>query len=313
MVRVAESLALVACLAVCGCPAIAAPSVGGQTHLAPVASAEARGSALERQASGSAGTRMEDASEMQPASVALLQAVRAATHSTLETLVPDAKSMDGMQAPWYAFPSTFGLISCVIVFIYGNRGWKVVFSVMMYLTALSSMKLAVKWVFVECAFKYAKFVTVLHFVSGALVCLGVLLVRRWQDGSKIAVPTVSEFFFMITPIALATSFSIGACNMALGFSSVAFTEIVGATTCLFTVATVLLMGLPFDKRLLIPTVAVAMGCGLSTAGEVSFSTLGLVLVFGSNFFRSAKATGGGRAANQACVLWKPFLVPCARS
>jgi len=198
----------------------------------------------------------------------------------------------GVHPPLYMYPLTFGLVSCVILFIYGNRGPQVVLSVMTYLTALSTMKLAVKWVFVEYAFAFPKFVTVLHFASGFAVCAAVLWKRSSASSGevKIPVPTASELFFVITPIAMAASISIGANNMALGFSSVAFTEIVGSTTCVFTVGTVLLMGLPFDAWLLIPTIAVAMGCAVSTAGEVNFSAFGMILCFASNAFRSIKVT-----------------------
>eukprot|EP00429_Kryptoperidinium_foliaceum_P012845 CAMPEP_0176041320 /NCGR_PEP_ID=MMETSP0120_2-20121206/20494_1 /TAXON_ID=160619 /ORGANISM="Kryptoperidinium foliaceum, Strain CCMP 1326" /LENGTH=419 /DNA_ID=CAMNT_0017374721 /DNA_START=133 /DNA_END=1392 /DNA_ORIENTATION=+ len=252
-------------------------------------------------------------------SVELLQ-VDSALQDLLNTLKPqvmESQEAQGVHAPILAYPAAFGLIALVIFFIYGNRGWKVVFSVMTYLTALSTMKLTVKWVFVECAFTFPKFVTVLHFVCGGLVCLAVLLKDQSRiEARAIAVPTLIEFFCIIVPIAMAASVSIACNNMALGFSSVAFTEIIGATTCLFTVALVVILGMPFDKWLLVPTVAVVMGCALSTAGEVNFSSLGLILCLASNAFRSTKValqqklmTGESKDKFDPCTLLMWVSVP----
>mmetsp|Transcript_85678 Transcript_85678/g.247394 ORF Transcript_85678/g.247394 Transcript_85678/m.247394 type:complete len:477 (-) Transcript_85678:172-1602(-) len=246
----------------------------------------------------------------------LLAALKPNGHDSQEVSAHTASSHQGVHAPLFAYPTTFGFITSVILFIYSNRGWRVVIGVMGYLTALSTMKLAVKYVFVTYAFKFPKFVTILHFVSGGIVCLLINLRGRSSTGVAIAVPTWSEFCFMITPIAMAASISIATNNMALGFSTVAFTEIIGATTCLFTVAMVVLMGMDFDKWLLLPTCAVAMGCGLSTVGEVNFSALGMMLCFSSNAFRALKValqqklmTGETKDKFDPCTLLMWISVP----
>jgi len=248
----------------------------------------------------------------------LLAEVTPNGHDSQEVSTHPASGRKGVHAPLLAYPTTFGFITCVILFIFGNRGWRVVLGVMSYLTALSTMKLAVKYVFVTYGFGFPKFVTVLHFVCGGIVCLAINMRGRAQTGVAIAVPTATELFFMITPIAMAASVSIAANNMALSFSTVAFTEIIGATTCLFTVAMVVLMGMPFDKWLLLPTCAVAMGCGLSTAGEVNFSLLGMVLCFASNAFRALKVslqqklmTGESKDKFDPCTLLMWISVPSA--
>jgi len=202
-----------------------------------------------------------------------------------------SNDIDGPHVPVYAYPSALALITCIIVFIYGSRGVTVVMSVMFYLMALSSMKLSVKWVFVKYAFGFPRFVTCCHFICSGLVCLAVHLWLRSQRGSaQIVVPTAAEFFFQVCPIAVASAVSIGADNMALGLASVAFSEILGSTTCIFTSITVVLMGLPFNKWLILPTIAVAMGCAISTAGEIHASVPGILLVFLSNAFRAIKAS-----------------------
>lgn len=221
-------------------------------------------------------------------------------------------------APVGALETAALLVVGVVVFIYSPRGPGVVFSVLAYLAALATMKLTVKWVFVEYHFKFPCFVTVAHFVAGALACFFLLLLKRFQSGKSIPVPTFHEFFFMIAPISLAVAISIGANNMALSNASVAFTEVIGSTTCLITVGMVMLMGMPFDRALLLPTGIVAAGCIISTVGEINFSALGMMLCFVANAFRSTKValqqklmTGERKDKFDPCTLLFWISVPSA--
>mmetsp|Transcript_91176 Transcript_91176/g.263047 ORF Transcript_91176/g.263047 Transcript_91176/m.263047 type:complete len:442 (-) Transcript_91176:147-1472(-) len=189
-----------------------------------------------------------------------------------------------------AYTGSFALILCVVAVIYGHRGSKLVICIMMYLTALSTMKLCVKWVFVVHRFRFPMFLTAVHMLSGGLVCGAVFLKSSWQSGVPMSVPTAREMSLVVAPIGLAASASIAASNVALGSCSVAFTEIIGSTTCLTTIMVVIFMGMPFNKWLLIPTHIVVMGCALSTVGEVSFSAFGTMLCIASNIFRSVNVT-----------------------
>jgi len=180
--------------------------------------------------------------------------------STANADVAEPKPDQGLTAPFLAYPLAFSIVVCVLLFIFVNRGWKVVLSVVTYVMTLSTMKLVVKWVFVQCSFTFPKFVTMLHFMCGGMVCLVVLVTDPSRSCVCIAVPTTVELFFMIVPIAMAASVFIACSNMALGFSSVAFAEIIGATFCFTTVAIVLILGMPFDYLFLAPISAVVMGC-----------------------------------------------------
>lgn len=207
-----------------------------------------------------------------------------------------------------AYPLTAAIMVGAVCTLYGTRGPQVVGSVLCYLVALSTIKLSVKWVFTQHNFQYAKLLSSVHFLSGALACLGIMLNRKWQQGGHIPSPTKSEFFLMIFPMSLTVAFSVGADNMALVFSSAAFTEIIGSTGCLSTIAAVVLMGMPFDKWLALPVAMVAVGCMISIVGEINFSGLGMSLCFASTIFRSLKVALQQRLMTGQT---KEQLDPCA--
>eukprot|EP00429_Kryptoperidinium_foliaceum_P066419 CAMPEP_0176073798 /NCGR_PEP_ID=MMETSP0120_2-20121206/36875_1 /TAXON_ID=160619 /ORGANISM="Kryptoperidinium foliaceum, Strain CCMP 1326" /LENGTH=419 /DNA_ID=CAMNT_0017407483 /DNA_START=20 /DNA_END=1276 /DNA_ORIENTATION=+ len=235
-----------------------------------------------------------------------------------EVALQPETSTGGPHVPLYAYPSVFALVTFSIAVIYGKRGIATVMSVMVYLAALSTMKLSVKWVFVKYTFGFPRFVTCFHFLCSGLVCLAMQLWRRSQHGAApMTVPTTSEFIFMVMPIAVAdASVSIGADNMALRLSSVAFAEILGSTTCIFTAVVVILMGLPFNKWLFFPIIAVAVGCTTSSVGELHASVPGMVLIAVANAFRALKAslqqklmTGKMQERFDPCTLLMWFSVP----
>jgi len=187
-------------------------------------------------------------------------------------------------AALYAYPVFAAIVAFVVVLAYGSRGVGVVSSILCYITALSSIKLTVKWVFVHYSFPYAKLVTATHFTLGALLAFGILRYRTAQ----FPIPTLQEFWLMIFPVSLAVVISVSAGNMSLVHSSAAFTEIVGATTPFFTVLMILFLGMPFQLNLLLPLGLVILGCVISTVGEIHFSFAGFVLCCVANLFRSLK-------------------------
>jgi len=196
------------------------------------------------------------------------------------------KPAEGVQVPVQTYFGAAILLAAAVVFIYGPRGPRVVVGVLVYLAALSTMTLSVKWVFSTHQYSFPKLVTSLHFLSGGIVT-GLLLATR---KAAMPIPTAYEFWVLIFPIAIAVVASIGANNMALVHCSAAFTEIIGSSTCLITIALVVLMGMPFDKWLILPSLLVATGCAMSITGEVNFSLIGMLLCFTANAFRSLKAS-----------------------
>lgn len=208
-----------------------------------------------------------------------------------------------------AYLVTACLTASAIVVLYWSKGAAVISRIIIYLLALATMKLSVKLIFVEHGFNYPKFVTAVHFIAGAIVAFGILIYRKQStppqsspravsDISKdiiapkqtLAAPTAREFWQMIVPIAMSFAISVAANNVALLYSTAAFTEIVGATSPVVSILLIVCMGMPFDKRLLGPTLLVVAGCALSTSGEVRFSAVGMAFCMVSMLGRSLKST-----------------------
>lgn len=200
--------------------------------------------------------------------------------------------MGDMGSPevWTIYMGAILMTAGLITFLYWNRGLGTVCKVLVYLTALSTMKLAVKLVYVNGNFHYPKFVTSTHFIVGGLSAFAVMLNRQLRTGVPMVKPSGSDFMLMICPIAASFALSVAANNMALIYCTAAFAEMVGATTPVVTVGVVLVMGKPFAMQLLIPTLLVVLGTMVCATGEVSFSLLGFTLAFGANVFRAIKAT-----------------------
>lgn len=191
-----------------------------------------------------------------------------------------------------AYPLAMMCVACMISVIYWPRGLAVVFMILAYVFALSTMKLCVKYVFTTKGFAFPKFLTAVHFVASSVFGFAVLHFRsRAKGGKEIVVPSFREATLTIFPIALSFAVSIGATNMALGFCSVAFSEIVGSTQPIYTVAVLLALGVEFDARLLLPVLVVVFGCGLSVTGAAEFSTVGFALVGVGNLARAVKGAG----------------------
>jgi len=182
------------------------------------------------------------------------------------------------------------LVACAVAVAYGSQGPAVVCSILVYLGALSTIKLSVKCVFVHYDFPFADMLTVAHFTLSALATLSVLLYRACQEGARIPVPNSRECCLLFLPICVALVVSVGTCNLALVESSAAFVEIISSSSCLFTIGFVILLGMPFNPRLILPALLVVSGCIISAAGEVHFSLKGLLLALTANAFRSLKVS-----------------------
>merc|ERR1719269_34020 len=98
----------------------------------------------------------------------------------------------------------------IVTAVYFNRGFLVVFRVLAYLLALSTMTLTVKSVYANHGYNFPKFVSCCHFVSAGLLCFGIMAWRKQTEGTPIAVPSLKQMGTMITPTALAFAGGIGA-------------------------------------------------------------------------------------------------------
>jgi len=194
----------------------------------------------------------------------------------------------GVDVPTHLLPVACVVVVAAIIFIYGRKGIWVVASILTYLTSLSTMKLAVKWVFQSPDFRFPQILTGMHAAASGLLCVPILLRRRAETGEPIAVPTAREMLFMITPIAVAGAASISANNEALRYCSVSFVIIVASTACICTMGMVVLLGMPFEPALLIPAFVLVFGCALSTVGELNFSLIGMLFALAANMLRATR-------------------------
>mmetsp|Transcript_101379 Transcript_101379/g.316032 ORF Transcript_101379/g.316032 Transcript_101379/m.316032 type:complete len:424 (+) Transcript_101379:55-1326(+) len=188
-----------------------------------------------------------------------------------------------------AYAACVLLTVAVVVSLHWSRSAGEICSIVAYLLALTSVRLSVKAVFVECGFNFPLAVSAVHFVAAALAAFGVLLGRRLKGGQAVPIPTRSDFLFEILPIAMCFATCIGLGNRVLELSSVAFAEILAAVQPMMSIPVLLLLGMPFDPWLLLPTCLVVVGCAVCSLGDVRFTGLGLALAAVSNVLRAAKA------------------------
>lgn len=207
---------------------------------------------------------------------------------------------------------------CAIVLLYWSRSMNEKVSIIVYLLALSTVRLSVKAVFKEYGFAFPLFLSAVHFVASAAAAFGVLLYRWSQKGGTLPVPSARDFFLTILPIAVCFASCIGVGNNVLELCSIALTEILMATQPMMSVPFVLLLGMPFDPWLLLPASLVVAGCAVCSLGDVDFSGLGLALAVLSNLLRAAKASlqqkmlaGEQRGRLDPCALLAWMSLPSA--
>jgi len=206
----------------------------------------------------------------------------------------------------------------VITLLYWSRSMTEKCSIIVYLLALSSVRLSVKAVFKEYGFDFPLFVSGVHFVASGLAAFGVLLYRRLRGGVAVPVPSADDFSLTILPIAICFATCIGVGNKVLELCSVALTEILMATQPIMSVPMVMALGMHFDLWLLFPTCIVVLGCVLCSLGDVQFSGAGLALAVLSNLLRAAKASlqqkmlsGAQRERFDPCSLLAWMSLPSA--
>lgn len=185
----------------------------------------------------------------------------------------------------------------VIVCLYWKCGWNIITRLLIYLAALSTMKLVVKSIYVTYHWEFPKLVTATHFLSGSIAAFGYLFYQSQAEGKKIHVPTAWEFWALVLPISIGFAISVVASNMALYFCSAAFTEIIGATSPVFSAMVGCAIGLPFHSYQLGPLILVVFGGMISTSGELDFSGIGLVFCLVGCIARAVKATLQQKAMN----------------
>lgn len=250
----------------------------------------------------------------------------ASLQSKLESIATQAVPTDAASPPGFhehlrqhfdtAFDPTLlracavavSLTIALVVFLYYSKGPLVIFKVIVYLMALSTIKAVVKLVQDGCTFDFPLFLTGTHFVSAAVVAFAMLMCNRFRTGEKMERPSIANIGTRFAPIALAFAGSVAMGNLALVYSTTAFVEIVGSCSPIFTVAMAVLMKQPFDMRLLAPCFVVFIGCALTSKGEPRFSMLGLFFGAGSNVPRAVKTVLTQMLLAKDAVAFSPLEV-----
>jgi len=188
----------------------------------------------------------------------------------------------------FIYIASLFVVILLVALMYWPLGPGVVLKIVAYVAALAVVKLAVKAVYVNHHFRFPKFLTCMHMLASSLAGFLVLYLRR-GEGERIAVPTLRELAFWISPISFAFAFSIVTENSALVFVSSAFSEVVGSCNPVVSAMLTPVLGMTFHPQLLVPIAIVVAGCIVSASGELNFSVIGFVLLLVAVFCRSIKA------------------------
>lgn len=238
--------------------------------------------------------------------------------TTADDLDPTAPLFAGKRMTLYAslaFLSVALLTGSIVAFLFWRQGPGFVACILMHLIAGSTMTSTVVFIY-SLGFKYQASVTGAHFVFIGCVCFAVMLICPNRLGTKLVVPTRHEFLAMILPIAIFCCLNYGLNNTALAHSTVSFNELIGTATPLVSIVVLLVIGLPFDLRLLGPVCIVVLGCALTAAGDLKWSLLGFGFASLANIARASKVvtqqvvlTGQTRDKFDPCSLLAWVCVP----
>jgi len=187
-----------------------------------------------------------------------------------------------------AYGVAIAVMVMLVTAMFYQQGFFTCFQVVLYVSCLAFIKIALKMVY-EYGFNYPKFITACHLFVSSSAAFVVLLHRNLSNGKPVPVPTSSEFFMGILPIASTFGFSIASENSALVFVSAAFSEVVASSNPVMSAFLTWALGMPFPLQLLMPIGVVVIGCAISVTGEMYFSAVGLALLLLSVFFRGLKA------------------------
>jgi len=177
----------------------------------------------------------------------------------------------------------------LVIGLYRRRPTAVIIRIMLYLLALSTIKMSVRILFVEHHFDFPKFLTGLHFFTSGLFCCIILMCTSLAVDKRDTIPSWRCMIGMILPISVAFACSIAAGNAALVYASTSFVEMISTSTPVCTVIVAILFDQPFRKQLVLPVLVVCGGLALCVTGQMKFSTMGCIFSLLATLLRSVKA------------------------
>merc|ERR1719421_299464 len=180
------------------------------------------------------------------------------------------------------------MLGAIVTAIYYNRGMGTVASILTYIYALSSMSVLIRNIYVNHHFNFPQWVTASHFLATGLTGLVVLLHRSAKEHKEITVPTPETFYKDIGPVGLTFALSIGLANRGLMYTNTHFYEMFSSMTLLVTAVLGVVMGKPFNLKLLPPLMILTVGMVIVSFGEINFSLLGFACIGSAVIMRATK-------------------------
>jgi drug/metabolite transporter (DMT)-like permease len=151
------------------------------------------------------------------------------------------------------------------------------------------MSLLIKNIFTNAKFEYPAFVTATHAFVTASVGFVTSACRKGPSATFDGFPDAQTWLRGIIPVGIATGSSLGLANMGLWYSNAHFYEMLGASGFLTTAAVGVMLGIPFEWKLLSPMMALTSGALILSMGEINFSLIGAVCIISATFCRALKA------------------------
>jgi len=220
---------------------------------------------------------------------ALALAAAAARASRKDGIVAQTEGLLTSYVHVFLYLLMFAFVGCIVAAVYGKQGASVVSRIYIYLGAMSTIKLSVKLVYNTISVPCAKFLCASHFTFCTALAFAILFYRARAVRKPMDLPSFREFVGKILPIAMATSTSVVANNLALLSCSVSLTEIIASTSPAVSLGVMLVRGRTFSKWLLVPVVLVVIGCWVSTSWAMNgFSIVGVAFCVISLVSRGVK-------------------------
>jgi len=200
----------------------------------------------------------------------------------------DVANMYGDVKQQQAYMITCLCMLAIVTMIFRNRGFFTCTAVILYLAAMSSSSLFLKNVFVEQDFDFPIWITSMHFLCTAFCAFLILAYRSFRASAPMNRLQPGTLLRGVFPMAICFSVSLGLSNKGLSLSNVHFYEMVDTAAPLVTAFITVLLGTPFDNRLLMPLGVVTCALVSCWGGEAQFSWAAFACLLTGTILRACK-------------------------
>lgn len=182
------------------------------------------------------------------------------------------------------------------------------FYVMTWISLSSSVILYNKWILDTLKFHYPVILTTYHLVFATVMTRILARCSTLIDGRKKVVMTGRLYLRAIVPIGLCFSLSLICGNLTYLYLSVAFIQMLKATTPVAVLLCSWAMGLQQPSlRLLANVSAIVFGVVLASVGEIQFVLVGFLYQVGGIIFEAVRLTMVQRLLSSAEYKMDPLV------